>query len=106
LLRYRAYGSCSDFPAKAPPMMTLTPPQSPSACASSIDEDLSRRIRLFLATLHLAGLKRIHIEVEEGLVTIGGIVRSYYERQLAVACVRRVAGVRQIVDRIRVTEGE
>ena len=86
--------------------MTLAPPLPVSPVSSSlVDEDLSRRIRLFLDTLRLAVLRRIHIEVEEGFVTIGGIVRSYYERQLAVACVR-VAGVRQIVDKIRVAEAE
>ena len=107
LLRIAVAALASTSSLKAPHIMTLAPPLAESSdCPSSVDEDLSRRIRLFLDTLRLAVLRRIHIEVEEGLVTIAGIVRSYYDRQLAVACVRRVAGVRQIVDKIRVAEAE
>jgi osmotically-inducible protein OsmY len=86
-------------------MMTLTPlPPARPVRDASVDEDLCRRIRLFFNALGLAALRRIHVEVEAGLVTVDGVVRSYYERQLALACVRRVAGVRQIIDNIRVGE--
>ena len=106
IVAYRQYGPCSPSPPRHL-TMTLAPPlPASSVCRSSVDEDLSRRIRLFLDTLRLAVLRRIHVEVEEGLVTIGGIVSSYYDRQLAVACVRRVAGVRQIVDKIRVADAD
>jgi osmotically-inducible protein OsmY len=37
-------------------------------------------------------------------VTVAGKVRSFYDRQLAVACARRVAGVQQVVDRLQVPE--
>lgn len=68
------------------------------------DEQLRHRIQLFLQTLRLAILRRVQIDVQSGVVTIEGIARSYYERQMALACVRRVAGVRQVVDRIVVHE--
>ncbi|HEX5104136.1 MAG TPA: BON domain-containing protein [Pirellulaceae bacterium] len=68
------------------------------------DEDLTHRIRLFLQSLQLAVAKRIEVEVEQGVVTITGRVRSRYERQLALSCVRRVAGVRQVEDRMVVAE--
>jgi osmotically-inducible protein OsmY len=68
------------------------------------DEQLRHRIHLFLQTLRLAILRRVQIDVQSGVVTIEGIARSYYERQMALACVRRVAGVRQVVDRIVVHE--
>jgi hypothetical protein len=106
MLRIAVAALALTSPLKAPHIMTLAPPLPVGPDCSSLDEDLARRIRLFLDTLRLAVLRQIHIEVEEGFVTIGGIVRSYYDRQLVVACVRRVAGVRQIVDRIRVAEAE
>ena len=68
------------------------------------DEQLRHRIHLFLQTLRLTILRRVQIDVQSGIVTIEGIARSYYERQMALACVRRVAGVRQVVDRIVVHE--
>jgi osmotically-inducible protein OsmY len=71
---------------------------------SAFDDDLVHRVRLFLETLHLPALRRVRVEVENGVVIIEGRVGSFHERQLALACVRRVAGVRQIVDNIRVVE--
>lgn len=53
------------------------------------DEQLRHRIHLFLQTLRLAILRRVQIDVQSGVVTIEGIARSYYERQMALACVRR-----------------
>ena len=88
-------------------MPTLAPsPPNVLICKSSSDEDLVDRVRLFLDILHLPALKQIQVDVEQEVVFIEGNVRSYYERQLAVACVRRVAGVRQIIDNIRVMEVE
>ena len=75
-----------------------------SKCHSPIDEDLNLRIRLYFDTLHLPALTRVQVNVEQGNVTMEGIVRSFYERQLALACARRVAGVRRITDHIRVLD--
>ena len=69
------------------------------------DEDLSTRIRRFLGTLRLAAVRSIEVEASSGLVTVEGTVGSFYERQLAIACIQRVAGVRQVIDRIRVCDG-
>ena len=86
-------------------MTTLLPTQYASAVdLATADEQLCHRIRMFLERLRLAILKRIQIDVQSGVVTIEGIARSYYERQMAVACVKRVAGVRQVNDRIVVHE--
>jgi osmotically-inducible protein OsmY len=66
----------------------------------SPDEQLRHRVCLFLQTLRLAIARRLQIDVQNGAVIVEGIARSYYERQMAVACVKRVAGVRQVIDRI------
>ena len=68
------------------------------------DEHLAARSRLFLANQPLAALRRLIISARNGLVTVDGSVRSYYERQLAVACVQRVAGVRRVIDHIHVVQ--
>ena len=66
------------------------------------DEHLAAKSRLFLANQPLAALRRLIISARNGLVTVDGTVGSYYERQLAVACVQRVAGVRRVIDHILV----
>ena len=83
--------------------MTLAP--APAAFLHldpAVDEDLARRVRLFLGTRNLAALRRFRIQARNGEVTIEGAVRSYYERQLAIAGAKRVAGVRQVIDMILV----
>lgn len=64
------------------------------------DEQLRHRVCLFLQSLQLAIARRLQVDVQNGVVIVEGVARSYYERQMAVACVKRVAGVRQVVDRI------
>lgn len=68
------------------------------------DEQLAARSRLFLANQPLAALRRLVISARNGLVTVDGDVGSYYERQLAIACVQRVAGVRRVIDHILVVQ--
>lgn len=85
-------------------MTTLSPTHSIGIDETTADEQLRHRIRLFLQTLRLAILRRVQIDVQSGVVTIEGIARSYYERQMALACVQRVAGVRHVIDRIVVHE--
>lgn len=68
------------------------------------DEELARRIRQFLRSLPLANLRQFQLNVEHQTVVVEGVVRTYYERQLAIACIQRVAGVRRVVDLIQVQE--
>jgi osmotically-inducible protein OsmY len=69
---------------------------------SQFDTELSNRVQSSLGTLRLVA-RNIDAKVGKGAVVVEGTVRSFYERQLAIACVRRVAGVRQVVDLIHVT---
>ena len=62
------------------------------------DLDLLRRATRFLQDRQPSLLGRVQLAAELGIVTVRGVVRSFYERQLVVACIRRVAGVRQVVD--------
>ena len=77
---------------------------SPLIDDPSADDELATRVRLFLGTQRFAALRRLDIGAQNGSVAVDGAVESFYERQLAIACVRRVAGVRQIIDRIVVAE--
>jgi osmotically-inducible protein OsmY len=77
-------------------LMSLTEPAA--------DIDLARRVRQYLHTQQPALLRRIELTAQLGIVTIQGVVCSFYERQLAIACTRRVAGVRQVVDRLAVVD--
>jgi osmotically-inducible protein OsmY len=83
--------------------LVLTSP-SPLRVRQTEDEELTTRIRLFLGTLKLAALRHVHVQARDGKVTLKGVVRSFYDRQLAIGCVRRVAGVRQVIDMIKVNE--
>jgi osmotically-inducible protein OsmY len=68
------------------------------------DCDLERRVRIFLGERHLPVLRRLEISVHNGTVVLSGRVRTFYERQVAVHSCRRVAGVREVVDRLRVVD--
>ena len=70
----------------------------------SADDQLANRIRLFAGVLNLGAIRNLHIQVRDGTATLTGIVRSFYERQVAIACVQRVAGVRHVNDRVSVRE--
>jgi len=52
--------------------------------------------------LQYAVLRQTRVHVDNGIVSIVGTVHSFYERQLAIACVQRVAGVREVLDRLSV----
>jgi hypothetical protein len=75
--------------------MTAVPP-----CAD-VDADLTKRVRIFLinSRYELSGLD---VVAHDGIVTLVGPVSTFYLRQLATACARRVAGVRKVIDGIEV----
>jgi osmotically-inducible protein OsmY len=69
--------------------------------ATRLDGDLVRRIRNFLGN-HVSRMRPIEIQACQGVVTIRGRVRSFYERQLLISCCQRVAGVVQLNDEVQV----
>ena len=68
------------------------------------DIDLLQQVRDCLHrksyTLHLL----LEFSVERGVVLVQGRVRTFYQRQVAVECIRRLAGVGQVIDLIEVTD--
>jgi osmotically-inducible protein OsmY len=70
------------------------------------DVELQRRVKNFLVQRSIPSLRRLTIEVDGTSVIIRGHVRTYYEKQLAVHCCQRVAGVINVVDAIEVSTGD
>jgi osmotically-inducible protein OsmY len=73
--------------------------------AETNDRDLKTRVVSYLAGCHMPGLRQLAVEAHNGVVTITGRVKTYYEKQLGGQRARRVAGVVQLVDRIDVAVG-
>jgi osmotically-inducible protein OsmY len=64
------------------------------------DHELERNVRLYLVHAGHRPVRTLEVEAHDGVVTLRGRVPSFYARQLAIACARRVAGVRTVVDQI------
>ena len=73
-----------------------------SAIEPSNDTDLARRVKTFLATQFVGSSPHIDVTAVADSVILSGRVRNFHERQLAIACCKRVAGVREIYDRLQV----
>ena len=86
--------------------MTIT--KTRSTPRLSLDEslpkqdDLALRVRNFLDGRNIPGLRRLGVTVAAGQVTLYGRVRTFYEKQLAIHCCQRVAGVVHVIDAIEV----
>ncbi len=89
--------------------MTIT--KARSTALISLDElrrgedDLAMRVRNFLDGRNIPGLRRLGVTVSAGQVTLFGRVRTFYEKQLALHCCQRVAGVIHVIDAIEVGGG-
>ena len=70
--------------------------------ADYADEDLKRRVAGFLNHLHFPNIHELNVTVEHGVVSVNGVVPSYYEKQVALNACRRVAGVLVLDDQIEV----
>lgn len=68
----------------------------------SLDDDLERRVRIYLGARFHPALNRLCVSARGGCVALSGTVNSFYEKQLALSTCRRVAGVRNVVDRMQV----
>ncbi|MDP1562188.1 MAG: BON domain-containing protein [Pirellulaceae bacterium] len=66
------------------------------------DCDLFLRVRDLLHQRGYEPLRTLEICVERGVVIVQGTLSAYYLRQVAVECIRRVAGVDRFIDRIEV----
>ena len=66
------------------------------------NDELARRVKIFLSSRHQPSFRHLHIEANGGTVTLRGRVNSFYEKQLSYQCCRHVAGVFSIVDQVDV----
>lgn len=70
-------------------------------CAE-FDRELLQRVEGFLHQQGYAIFRTLKIRIERDVVLVQGCVPSFYLRQIAVGCVKRVAGVRQVIDELQV----
>jgi osmotically-inducible protein OsmY len=76
----------------------------PDSVLLDADKSLQLRIVSQFAQSHHQALRRLAVEVNEGLVTLRGSVRWFYEKQLAFQhC--QAQGARQLVDAVEVMAG-
>jgi osmotically-inducible protein OsmY len=66
------------------------------------DQDLERRVALFVQQKQLTAGARLQIEAHRGVVTLTGTVGTFHQRQLLYSFARRVAGVVQVEDQLEV----
>jgi len=79
-------------------MALLTRFSTPLIDEPSADEELRVRVSIFLQQRGHRPLQQLEIEACNGVVTLRGTVPSFYVRQHALACVRHVAGILQVID--------
>ncbi len=68
------------------------------------DYELLQRVTRFLDARGDQPHRSLKLTVEQGTVMVQGRVPSYYLRQIALECIKRVAGVTRIVDQINVED--
>jgi osmotically-inducible protein OsmY len=71
------------------------------AAHSGSDWAVEDRIRKFL-NQYFPRLQAVKAEVRQGVVTMGGRVNSFYERQLCIHCCQQVSGWVQLNDQVQV----
>jgi osmotically-inducible protein OsmY len=66
------------------------------------DRDLERRVLNYLISRHIPASRVLEVEAENGVVTVRGKVKTFYQKQVCAHTCRRVAGVNQLIDAIEV----
>jgi osmotically-inducible protein OsmY len=67
-----------------------------------IETQLNERVHTALGrSPYLAG-RKLRIDAEHGRITIHGVVRSYFQKQMAQEAVRRIDGVEDILNQLEV----
>ena len=66
--------------------------------------ELRDRVKQFLGSQHFASFRRLDVGILGDSVILDGSVRSFHERQLAVALCQHVQGVHRVVDQLVVSE--
>ncbi|HXH06208.1 MAG TPA: BON domain-containing protein [Vicinamibacterales bacterium] len=66
------------------------------------DAGITAKIKSKMALDDFVKARRIDVDTSDGVVTLTGVVRSEAERERAVRLARETAGVRSVIDRLRV----
>lgn len=66
------------------------------------DEDIAIRVQDFLRRQHFPSLQELDLEVNSGTLTLRGVVKSFYEKQVAMSICQRVPGVVLFIDEVGV----
>jgi osmotically-inducible protein OsmY len=66
------------------------------------DRDVAQRVRTFLESRHFPAFRRLRVDVRNGTVRLTGLLPTFYEKQVALTCCQRVAGVLHLIDDISV----
>jgi hypothetical protein len=69
---------------------------------SDADHELATRVSQYLQHVLFRASRDVAVEARDGVITLAGTAPTFYERQLLGVAARRVAGVRQLVDRLHV----
>jgi osmotically-inducible protein OsmY len=75
----------------------------PSASAVSQDVRLERATRMALRGRCERAVRGLAVLVDEGVLTLRGQTRTFYEKQLVLNAVQQVGGLAAIVDEISVS---
>ena len=65
--------------------------------------ELAKRVRTSLAAKR-GELSKLVVLADEGTVRLTGKVSSYHLRQIAITAAKQVAGVREVVDGVEISE--
>jgi len=66
------------------------------------DLEIRRRVVVHLAEKNRPSLRRLAVQVHQGMITLSGSVTSFYEKQLAIHSCVSVAGCGRLVDAVQV----
>lgn len=69
---------------------------------SHADRMLIEAIGRALCSTGFPALREVMIEIHQGIIVLGGRVRTYYQKQVAQSIVRQVEGIRGVSNRIEV----
>ena len=76
--------------------------QQSASREQSLDRDLERRVVNYLISRHIPAGRVLEVEAENGVVTVRGRVKTFYQKQVCAHTCRRVAGVHELIDAIEV----
>lgn len=72
--------------------------------STEADRDLLQRVKSYLHQRGYANHRALEISAERSVVVVQGRLPTFYLRQIAVECIKRVAGVTHVIDLIKVCD--